>query len=171
MKWTKWLVVVLALCLPSVVGAFEVVPSIYGNNQFLKVWCGFGNPDGGLIGPYGTWNDQDPKHLWGGGIRGQIDVSEKARDVLGKAFRVPEQWWESLDAVGARVYLAHEVGVSDLAGSTRADTIPMIGARLFVLNAEWGYKILDGGRIEGPDGILDKSGFKWFIGISRPFRF
>lgn len=165
------LMVAFVLLVVSPVSAFNVVPGFSGNNQFLKGWVGFGDPNGGLIGPYGKWNDEDSSNLWGVGARGQIDVSNTARNLLGDAFGIPEKWWDALDSVGARVYVANEIGACNLAGEREADTSVLIGARLLVLHGELGYKLVEGGGVDSPDGWIDKSGFTWFIGIGRTFTF
>lgn len=163
------LVGLVALC--GTANAFDIVPAVSANDQFVKGWIGFGDPNGGLIGPYGTWNDEDPTSLWATGVRGQFDISESARSVLGGIFGIPDTWWQSLDKVGARAYVFNEIGVCDF-GTPDAIASPGIGARLFVLTAEVTYDILDGGTIRAPSGdILAESGFQWFIGVSRVFRF
>lgn len=163
-------VAIMALC--SSVSAFDIVPSIAANDQFVKGWVGFGDPDGGLIGPYVAWNDQDSKNLWGVGIRGQLDVSAPARQALGTIFGVPQVWWDSLDKVGARVYAFNEIGICRMHGGPEAVASPGLGARLFVLTVEGTYDIFEGGQVRSLAGDpLAESGFQWFIGISRVFRF
>jgi hypothetical protein len=170
-KMAVWFV--MGLC--SVWGveafAFDVVPGVIGNDQYIKGWVGLGDPNGGLIGPYGTWNDQVPTNIWAVGVRGQLDVSNVARTAIGTVFGVPEIWWKALDTVGARVYVGDEVGACHLIGGSEAQTTPFIGARLFVLTAEVGYDIFENGRIETADGVLAKSGMTWFVGVSRDFKF
>ncbi len=162
--------VLMALLSCQITSAFDLVPSVIGNDQYLKGRLGFGDPNGGLIGPYASWNDQDWKHVWGAGVFGQYDISPQARAVIGTVFGVPETWWESLDQVGARVYVGDEVGACNLAGPPEAQTTPFLGARLFVLTAEIGYNVFEGGKIVTDNGRIAKSGMAWFIGVGRTFR-
>ena len=173
-KW-MWLGVVALLTLYAWTpwaSALDVVPNVLANDQVVKGWLGFGDPNEGLVGAYVGWNDQDPTNLWAVGLRGQYDISPQIRGVLGTVFGVPETWWSTLDQMGARVYIFNEVGICNLHESAEAVATPGIGARLFVLTVEAGCDIFESGQIKAPSGdILAESGFTWFIGISRTFRF
>jgi len=152
--------------------SFDIVPAIAANDEIVKGWVGFGDPNGGLVGPYAAWNSVDPTNVWGAGVRGQVDLSGPARALFGAMFGVPETWWNSLESVGARAYVFHEIGACDLTGQAEAVASPGLGARFFVLTAELTYDIFEGGKVQRPGGdILAESGFAWFIGISRVFRF
>jgi len=169
--WMALLVVALA-CAGAGAGDFDVTPTMVGNPDIIKGRVGFGDPNEGMIGPYGSWNDGDPYHLWGAGGYAQVDVTKSVTGTIDRILGTPNAWWELLEELGGQVYLVTEVGPASLSNKPQATAMPGVGIRLGPLIAEFGYDIVEGGAIEDEAGEeLAESGPTYFIGISKTFRF
>jgi hypothetical protein len=172
MKFAVSIIVMLFLMLLcSTTYGLGITPSVVGNDQFLKGWVGFGDPNVGMVGPYVTWNDLDPTNIWAGGVRGQLDLSGTVQAGISRIIPVPASWWETLEMLHASAYGAVEVGACHLIGGPEAETTPLLGARLGPLVVEVGYAIFDGGKIASADKVIAESGLTWWVGLQWPMRF
>ncbi|MCE5324913.1 MAG: hypothetical protein LLG01_00715 [Planctomycetaceae bacterium] len=168
-RWLIPLLLCFLFCSPLL--AFDIVPAVVGNDQYITGRVGLGDPNQGLAGPYVRWNDQDPDTLWGAGVFGSYDLSAQVREAVGTVLQVPQTWWDTLDKLGARTYIGAEVGVCDFTGEPQAESTPYWGGRLGPLVGEIGYTVFEGGHIRQASEIVAESGLMWRIGVGWTFRF
>jgi hypothetical protein len=170
-KWMLYVAALAAVVLCSTVYGSDVTPQVGGNNGMLKSRIGFGDPNEGMVGPWGSWSRTDTDHIWGAGVFGRIDLSGQIAGMIDSAFDTPDSWWKLLADLGARAYLVTDVGAVNLNGDADATAVPGFGLVLGPLWAEIGYQVFEGGGIKQAGKLLADDGVVYTIGIQKVFRF
>ena len=168
--WMAWVVMAVLVVLCSTVYGDIAVP-VTGNDDTIKGRVMFGDPNEGLVGFYGAWDDRAPEHLWGAGVTARMDISGEVTSLLDRFLGTPTSWWELLDSLGARAYLWADIGPAALAEDPQATATPGAGLRLGPFLAEAGYSLLEGGSIPLGDGDELESGMTYWIGVEWSIRF
>ena len=142
---------------------FTVTTQSLANDQTVKARLGFGDPNVGTMGPYGSWTESDDGPMWGVGAFGQVNVSTPIAEGLSWLFKISDNSWAVLKALDGQMYVGAEIGADDLAGDPQAFGGPYLGARLGPVTVE----VQQRGAIESwvhSQPVL-------FIGLQRVWRF
>lgn len=169
MFWLALIVTAFLVLLCSTVYGDVALP-VTANDDTIKGRVLFGEPNEGMVGFFGEWDDRAPEHLWAAGVSGRMDVSDEVTGVLDRFLGTPSSWWELLDALGAQAYVWADVGPCALPEDPQASATIGVGARLGPFLAEAGYRFLEGGGVALPDGDELVSGMTYTIGVQWSIR-
>jgi hypothetical protein len=166
-KWT-FITIIAALLVATTnlaQGKGYVTVAGLGNDETLKLFVGFGEPNEGCIGPVVGWHEGVDHALWQVGVRAELDVSGRAQAVVDKLDIVPDSWWGLLRDLEARVLLTAEVGAVDVAHGGRAWAAPGVKLALGPISYSVAYEIFEGGRARD----ISASGVTHFLGVEKRF--
>lgn len=171
MKRHFLIAVVLSVVLASLSLATELTTKGLGNDQELKAWVGYGDPNGGSIGGYLGWHEDCDSLIYSAGLRAEWDVSNEVWEALDKTLDPPDTWRELAAALDARPYVWAEIGPVSIGENAQAYAGGGIGARVSVFAFELGGQLFEGGQVRLNGQTLDKSGWRTWMGIQRAWKF
>lgn len=165
-------VCIAAMLLCSTTFGMDANVKVLGNDQIVKGFVGFGDPNGGVVGPLIGWNDQDAgTAIYSAGVRGEYDISEQAWSALDSTIGLPETWKTLFSQLQARPYILCEIGAANLRHDVEAVTSPGIGFRVGPFSFEGVYDIFESGVITHDGIVLDESGWDIRFSIGKTWTF
>jgi hypothetical protein len=169
-----WMAGLLVAAIATVAAAekFTITTQSMANDQTVEARILLGDPNVGMVGPWGAWNDADTDHTWGVGLCGQINLSRPIVQLLSDWLKIPETWWGLLDQLDAQAYGGLKLGLYGLGtNEPTPGASPVIGTRIGPLFVEASYDIFEGGRVRSDGETLARNGPVYVIGLQRVFQF